>query len=313
MYKRLAAIVLISAVMTLSLTACGKDDNVEQTGKASGDNSSTSTNNKLNTSTVSADEQKYKNAPSITIQQEGDNVDVIVEGDVVKAYCEFAKDDEDNQFILQFSEKLKKAGPKKGFLLSFSYEPNNEIIAFYHNIATKENYFTFDEGNRVSFSVSENKAIWKLNRITLPFNEVEIASVFAGIQEDNNSEHYEMPISGVKIESNVNADKKDESNNSSAVGEKITANYIGTYLPEDEQGYQCVVVVEENRLTIDDRYVVEFTVENFSTKILWNGLMTDTKTGKTCDAFLTLYPDGKMLLLHTYIDSKDIFIQSIKH
>jgi len=250
--------------------------------------------------------------PSITIQQKDDNTAIIIEGDLVKNFVDIAKDDREAQFLVEFEDDKDAKAHTQGFSLSFNFQNGDEPFALFHTSVTNKGYATRNE-DILSFTLKGNKATWTLSGMDLPLDGVTTVSIWL-VSGDNEpiGEHYEMPMDDVKMESDVDIDSKKEPNSSSTVGEKITANYIGTYLPEDEQGYQCVVVVEENRLTIDDRYVVEFTVEDSSAKIQWNGLMTDTKTGKTCDAFLTLYQGGEMLLLHTYIDSKDIFIQSIK-
>lgn len=307
MCKKISAIVL-TIMLILSLTACGGNNSIAPLDNKAESNSSVSESNS------SIEKTADRNMPTITILQEGDNTAVVIEGDLVNNFSDIAKKDKDAEFLMEFEGDEEDKAHKKGFSLSFKFQNGDEPFGLFRNSVTNKGYSTGNE-DILSITIKGNEATWFLSGMALPFDGVETVSIWL-VSGDNEpiGEHYEMPIADVKMESNVNADEKEESNNSSAVGEKITANYIGTYLPEDEQGYQCVVVVEENKLTIDDRYVVEFTLEDADSlgRFLWSGLMTDTKTGKTSDAFLTLYSGGEMLLLHTYIDSKDIFIQSIK-
>lgn len=302
MYKRLLVIIVMSGII-LSLTACGNNNSTAPSGNK--------TESDFTASGSTIDKSTNKNNMSIAIQQEGDNTAIICEGDLVNEFSDIAKADKDAQFLVEFEANKDDKTHTKGFSLSFKLD--DEPFALYHNSGTHKGYSN-DNEDIMAFNVNDGKVTWTLKGIDLPLDGVETVSIWL-VSGDNDpiGEHFEMPIADVQMENDVDSGSEEDPNNSSTVQGKAPAYYVGTYLPEDEQGYQCVVVVEENKLTIDGRYVVEFPVEDPSVNIQWSGIMTDTETGETCDAFLNLYScQPPILLLHTYIDSKDIFIQSIK-
>ena len=274
MSKRLSVIVL-TAILMLSLTACGGNNSTAPSGNKAEGNSSAPT------SPTSIENTTNEKTPSITIKQEGDNTTVIVEGDLVNKFSDIAKKDKDAEFLMEFEGDEEDKAHKKGFSLSFKFQNGDEQFGLFHNSVTNKGYSTRNE-DILSFTFNDSKATWLLSGMALPLDEVETVSIWL-ISGDGEpiQESCEIPIANVKIKSKVNTDSEEAPNSSSSAQEKAIPNYIGTYRQTSEWG-NYVVVVEENSLTINDRYVAEMTeTAMWPDDSGWHGelLITDTQTG----------------------------------
>lgn len=306
MNKRLSAIIL-TAVTTLSLTACGDTppDNLTK-------------NDTAHTSNASIEQTESRNMPSITIHEEGDDTAIIIEGDLVKEFIDIAKVDKDAQFLVEFESDEEDEAPKKGFSLSFNYQNGDEPFALFHTSVTNKGYSNRNE-DILSFSLKANKATWSLSGITPPLDGVKTVSIWL-VSGDNEpiGEHYEMPIADVKMKSNVGADSEEEPSSSSSTEEKATIDYVGTYYSTDSTGKEYKVVVEENTLTVNDRYVADFTIDDVI-RTYWRGTITDTKTGEKKEEadfqLQQLYEDGKdqmFLTLYAWFNEEQLLVEYAK-
>ena len=312
MYKRLSSIVLISAVITLSLTACGGNNSTAPSGNKTDSKSSVST------STVSIEKTANRNMPSVTIQQEGDNTAIIIEGDLVKNFIDIAKADKDAEFLMEFEGDEEDEAHKKGFSLSFKFQNGDEPFALFRNSAANKGYSTRNQ-DILSFTLKGNKATWLLSGMDIPLDGVETVSIWL-ISGDNEpiGEDCEMPIADVKIESDVGTDSKEDPNNPETVKETTTLDYQGTYHSTDYTGKKYKIVVEENKLTVNDRYVADFTMDDVI-RTYWKGTMTDTKTGEKMEGadfqLQQLYEEGRdqmFLTLSCWFSEEQLLVEYAK-
>jgi len=311
MSKRLSVIVL-TAILMLSLTACGGNNSTAPSGNKAEGNSSAPT------SPTSIENTTNEKTPSITIKQEGDNTTVIVEGDLVNKFSDIAKKDKDAEFLMEFEGDEEDKAHKKGFSLSFKFQNGDEQFGLFHNSVTNKGYSTRNE-DILSFTFNDSKATWLLSGMALPLDEVETVSIWL-ISGDGEpiQESCEIPIANVKIKSKVNTDSEEAPNSSSSAPEKAALDYIGTYYSTDSKGNKYKIVVDENTLTVNDRYVADFTNDDVI-RTYWRGTITDTKTGEKKEEqdfqLQTLHEDGKdqmFLTLYAWFNEEEIIVEHAK-
>lgn len=321
--NKLLATLALTMTMVLSLTSCGENNHASPSANIA-ENASSPLIGEMeeNSSMAPPAEDKETNQSTmlVTMQQKGDNTVIVLESDLVTEFSHQAVSDTKAQFLVQFQDKAEKTGPTKGFSLSYDFEFTDEPFAFFHSFVSDEDYSIYDnEGTKISFYTSENQATWVLNEISLPLEGVEL--VTAVLLSGNNTDMYgysEIPLSDVKTESTMNTSSKETPDSSSSAPEKAALDYIGTYYSTDSKGNKYKIVVDENTLTVNDRYVADFTNDDVI-RTYWRGTITDTKTGEKEEEqdfqLQTLHEDGKdqmFLTLYAWFNEEEIIVEHAK-
>lgn len=268
MNKRVSGIV-IASVLVMSLSACGSNQKMSTSEIAIEDKTS---------ETTKVEDTIVEEITSIMIRHEDDNTAIIIESDLVKRFAEIVKADKDAEFLVEFEGDEEEEMPKKGFSLLFEMQNGEEPSALYINSVTNQGYSSHEE-DILSFTIEDDKTTWSLNGMELPLDGVETVSIWIVSGDHEPMEHFDMSIADVKMETKVDAVDNKDSNDSVAVDEPMKLDYQGIYHSTGYTGKEYEIVVDENTLTVNDRYTTNFTKDNV-TATYWKGTVTDTMTGE---------------------------------
>ena len=268
MHKRVSGI-LIASVLVMLLTACGNNQKMSASEIAIEDN---------NSETTKVEDTIDEEVTSIMIQQGDDNTAIIIESNLVKRYTEIVKADKDAEFLVEFEGEEEEEVPKKGFSLLYKMQNGEEPSALYINSVTDQGYSSNEE-DILTFTIEDDKTTWSLNGMEIPLDGVETVSIWIVSGDHEPIEHYDMSIADVKMEMKADAVENKDSNDTVAVDEPMKLDYQGIYHSTDYTGKEYKIVVDENTLTVNDRYTTNFTKDNV-TATYWKGTITDTMTGE---------------------------------
>lgn len=311
MNKRLSVITLILVVMIVSLSACGENKSRITSETKVKDHSSVSTPKDSNEKIAKG------NIPAVKIQQNGDNTAVIIEDNIVQKFVDITKSDKDAEFLMEFEGKEKKEESKNVLSLSFKLQNDDEPFALFHNFINQKVYTTHHK-DVLSFSVKDSQATWLLNGITFPLEGVEKLSIW--LISGNGKpigEPYKMNMADVEMKSDAGTGSEQDATKPDDTEEPTTLDYQGIYQSTDYTGKKYKIAVEKNKLTVNDRYVAEFTKEDVI-RTYWKGIITDTKTGEKKEADFQLQQlkeDGRyqmFLGLSVWFNEEQLLVEYAK-